>query len=204
MVIAYIVSFVIFILIPIVVFVGIATAIGNRISRGNKQSHSNSHPYTDAGKITDNKSHTPTQNSNYAYRPKLSILTKTEQIFLVNLRAALVNNVEIIPQAHISSILDHEVPGQSYKGAFAKINGKSVDFLVCTKNTYIPILAIELDDASHNRYDRVERDKFVNNAFKQAGIPLVRISRGEWESVGRLKSKLQKSIPSLQQSTPQP
>ena len=37
------------------------------------------------------------------------------------------------------------------------------------------VCAIELDDVSHLRPDRIERDKFVNHAFESAGLPLLRI-----------------------------
>jgi hypothetical protein len=38
-----------------------------------------------------------------------------------------------------------------------------------------PLLGVELDDASHARKDRAERDDFVDNAFAAAGLPLLRI-----------------------------
>jgi hypothetical protein len=37
-----------------------------------------------------------------------------------------------------------------------------------------PIYAIELDDSSHDRQERVKRDYFVNNAFRTVGLPLLR------------------------------
>ena len=36
-------------------------------------------------------------------------------------------------------------------------------------------MAIELDDVSHERPERIERDKFVNRAFESADMPLLRI-----------------------------
>jgi hypothetical protein len=38
-----------------------------------------------------------------------------------------------------------------------------------------PILEIELDDKSHQRNDRQERDQFVDQVFKAARIPLLRV-----------------------------
>jgi hypothetical protein len=35
-----------------------------------------------------------------------------------------------------------------------------------------PVCGIELDDSSHARQDRVIRDDFVNQVFKNAGLPL--------------------------------
>ena len=39
-----------------------------------------------------------------------------------------------------------------------------------------PILGIELDDAGHRKWDRKERDEFVNKVFAVAGLPLIRIA----------------------------
>lgn len=36
-------------------------------------------------------------------------------------------------------------------------------------------LAIELDDSSHYRPNKIARDDFLNEAFKSAGLPLLRI-----------------------------
>jgi hypothetical protein len=38
-----------------------------------------------------------------------------------------------------------------------------------------PVLGIELDDSSHQRADRIERDEFVTRVFEAAGLPLLHI-----------------------------
>jgi hypothetical protein len=49
-----------------------------------------------------------------------------------------------------------------------------VDFLLCDPATMRPLAGIELDDASHARPDRQERDALVQKVFEAAGLPLVR------------------------------
>lgn len=58
---------------------------------------------------------------------------------------------------------------------FYKISSKHVDFLVCSKNPVTPKIIVELDDSSHDSEDRIARDKFVDEAFANAGIPIVHI-----------------------------
>ena len=55
-----------------------------------------------------------------------------------------------------------------------KIDRKHVDFLLCDPKTLRPLVGIELDDRSHRRRDRQERDAFVDGVFEAAGLPLVR------------------------------
>jgi very-short-patch-repair endonuclease len=45
-------------------------------------------------------------------------------------------------------------------------------------------LAIELDDKSHEREDRMERDIEVERIFREAGMPLLRIeNHGNFDAV---------------------
>ena len=62
------------------------------------------------------------------------------------------------------------------KGRFiTKILSKHIDFLFCDSTTYSPLLAIELDDSSHNTKEAKKRDSDKNNILKAAGIPLIRV-----------------------------
>ncbi len=61
------------------------------------------------------------------------------------------------------------------KSAYNRINRKHVDFVICEPKTMNPLFAIELDDSSHERADRVERDAFVDSVFEVAQLPLLHI-----------------------------
>lgn len=52
------------------------------------------------------------------------------------------------------------------------------------------MLGIELDDDSHERKDRRQRDMFVNALFAATGIPLLRIHVREVEQVEKLVETL--------------
>jgi very-short-patch-repair endonuclease len=58
---------------------------------------------------------------------------------------------------------------------FNRIAQKDLDFLICDSVTMKPLLGVELDDASHQRDDRQERDEFLEEVCKVAGFPLLRI-----------------------------
>ncbi len=58
---------------------------------------------------------------------------------------------------------------------FNRIAQKHLDFLVCDSVTMKPLLGIELDDFSHKRSDRQERDDFVDQVFEAASLPLLRL-----------------------------
>lgn len=77
---------------------------------------------------------------------------------------------------------------QTYRN---KIDRKHVDFLLCDPQTVRPILGIELDDKSHQQADRQERDKFVDQVFAAAQLPLAHIPVKPGYSTEKLNRYLQ-------------
>lgn len=118
----------------------------------------------------------------YDYIAKKYFLTKAEKEFYNALGMAVGHEYRIFAQVSLGSILDEKIQGQDWRAARAHINRKSVDFLLCDKEYLSPQLAIELDDRSHEREDRKERDEEVERILKEAGIPLLRVqNHGEFD-----------------------
>lgn len=109
----------------------------------------------------------------YAVRERL--VTKAELKFYRALQKAAAADFEVFAMVRIADILT--VPSQTTQRRkwMGKILAKHIDFLLCEPASLAPQLAIELDDASHDRPDRRERDEFVDHAFESAGLPLLRI-----------------------------
>lgn len=102
-------------------------------------------------------------------------MTRSEREFYRRVFAVFGREYLIFPQVHLSTLFYHEKRGQSWQGALSMIQRKSVDYVLCDTEFH-PVCAIELDDVSHERPDRVERDAFVNSLFRNAGLPLARFS----------------------------
>lgn len=115
------------------------------------------------------------QKKGYQYTRKASFMTRSEREFYEMLLAAVGNEMHVFAQVHLPTILDHKVNGQKWGGAFRHISQKSVDFVLCDKKDIAPLLAIELDDRSHERSDRIERDREVERMLSEAGMPLLRV-----------------------------
>lgn len=64
------------------------------------------------------------------------------------------------------------IKGADYRTAMWKVQAKHVDFLVCNKNMDAK-LVIELDDSSHQRKDRQERDEFVDDVLTNTGYTII-------------------------------
>jgi hypothetical protein len=56
-----------------------------------------------------------------------------------------------------------------------RVLAKHLDFVLCDPRSTEPVLAIELDDSSHQESDRRRRDAFVDAALRAAALPLLRV-----------------------------
>lgn len=115
--------------------------------------------------------------SKYEFSRKQFVMTRAENEFYQALQQALGTSYMIYPQAHLDMFLDHKIKGQSWAAALSVIQRKSVDFLICNRTYYNPLIAVELDDTSHNRPDRQARDAKIDAICKAADMPLVHIKQ---------------------------
>lgn len=111
----------------------------------------------------------------YLYKSRGFLMTKAEREFFDILNSTIGGRYYIFPQVHLPTLFDHRIKGQDWRAAFVHISQKSVDFVLCDKGKVFPVLAIELDDKSHERSDRVDRDEEVERIFESANFPLLRI-----------------------------
>ena len=109
------------------------------------------------------------------YRPRGRLVTKSELRFYKSLVKAVQDDFEIFAMVRIADLLRVEDSVRNKRSWINKILAKHIDFVLCDPGSLEPIICIELDDRSHERPDRIERDEFVNAAFDSAGLPLLRV-----------------------------
>jgi very-short-patch-repair endonuclease len=130
----------------------------------------------------------------YNYKRRNWFLTKAEHEFYDALVKAVGNDYIIFAQVHLPTLLDHKIINQKLNPAFRHISQKSVDFVLCDKAYISPKLAIELDDKSHEKPDRMDRDIEVERIFKGAGLPLLRIQNHGTFNPQELTQKIKTAI----------
>ncbi len=109
------------------------------------------------------------------YEPRPSLLTNTELAFYRSLQEAVDGQWMIATMVRMADLIRVRKDTPKSQTWRNRIHAKHIDFLLCDHGTMQAKLAVELDDASHQRPDRARRDKFVNAALQSAGIPLLRI-----------------------------
>lgn len=144
-------------------------------------------PYNNAKYRKPAKYYTYKPTNTFYYYNKKPILTYREKIFYRHLQQKVRSEFIIVPQAVISSFISCK-----YKKYRTKIDKKTVDFLIVNYE-FEPVVAIELDDKSHLRPDRIERDRFVNQLMYDTNIKIARIEVGK-SYINEIEQKLAEII----------
>lgn len=135
------------------------------------------------------------------YRLRDDFLSPAEFSFYRVLLTAVASRATVCPKVNLADLFFVVRPNEN-QGFRNKIDRKHVDFLVCSPATMKPLCGIELDDASHARRDRQERDEFVDQVFEVAGLPLVRVPAQSAYSPNVLASMLERHLSTAATSRP--
>jgi hypothetical protein len=134
------------------------------------------------------------KQKNYSYSLKgKTLITDNEKILFNRLHSITIkNNWLLFCQVDLKQVI--QANQKNHNIAFGKICQKSFDFLICDMNT-APLLAIELDDRSHERADRKQADAEKDYACKSAKLPLLRIkSNNDPELEQKITAEMTKNI----------
>lgn len=125
------------------------------------------------------------KNYNLNYYKKDYLLTSSELSFYKALKQ-VTDELELSVFTQVS--LYAVIKNKDYKD-FNKIKSKSIDFVVTEKNCKIK-MCIELDDYSHNKQSRIERDIFLDKLFNDVNLKLVRIKVDKYYNLDTLRKLL--------------
>lgn len=109
---------------------------------------------------------------------KKYLFTKAEYNFYWQLKEiADKYNAVIFSKTRLADIIDITIPksNKEYYSHLNRIKSKHVDYIICDEKLNLKTV-IELDDYTHNRPDRQERDTFLNRALETAGIKIIHIT----------------------------
>ncbi len=122
------------------------------------------------------QNHDPVQSAHgLPYQQRTSLLTRAEQDFFEILRSVTPSGFIVYPQMRLASIVDVLPSARRNYAHFNRIQAKCVDFVLCDERTTAPRLVVELDDSSHNRAYRRQRDQFVDAVLASAGLPILHV-----------------------------
>jgi hypothetical protein len=127
-----------------------------------------------------------------AFEACKGLFSPAERSFYGVLEQAVAGEFKVFGKVRLGDLI------QPAKGMFQsrrtgirnRINQKHVDFVLCHPDTLAVVGAVELDDASHGRKDRADRDDFVDKALVSAGVPLLRFPARKGYAVAEVQEWL--------------
>lgn len=132
------------------------------------------------------------ESEEYPYiRPYL--LTKNEWSFYKSLKPITDKyNLHILAKVRLGDLVDVKkgLSKSERSRAYARVRSKHVDFVLANPKNLAVLCVIELDDSSHQRIDRQQRDYFVDEVCKTVKLPIIHctgINRVEDEICDKLK-----------------
>ncbi|KZZ49434.1 hypothetical protein A3759_03765 [Thalassolituus sp. HI0120] len=138
----------------------------------------------------------------FQYVSAKKLFTASERSFLGVLDAAVGEKYRIMGKVRIADIISPErnMDKSSWWKLFNKVAAKHIDYVICDKDTLDIAAAVELDDSSHERKARRERDDFVNKALKAARIPLIRFKTSRTYQVEVVRTEIELGISGIKES----
>ena len=116
----------------------------------------------------------------------LPLLTPAESLFHACLESLTSHRCHIQCKPRLANVLQHE----SIAG-FLKLCQRHIDFLICRKEDWLPMLAIEFDEDDGSADSRKSRDRLlVNDVLLATGVPLLQVHARELNQVETLVHKL--------------
>ncbi len=120
---------------------------------------------------------TEEKNIRLPYRLKEPFLSQTEAALFRSLTEMMGARYIVCPKVALTDLFMIVRPNENVH-FFNKIFRKHVDFLLCDLKTYAPAFGVEIVKPIVKNGVR-ESDKFIENLFLDAGLPLVHIPSGE-------------------------
>ncbi len=110
------------------------------------------------------------------YRKRDYLLTAAERSFYEVLCGVVGDQLHVFPKVRLIDLVYLPKGTENRQGYTNRVVSKHVDFVLCDRRDVAPLLVIELDDASHEREDRKERDTFLDSALGAAGLPILHVA----------------------------
>ena len=140
------------------------------------------------------------ENGRLPYRLREPFLSKTELALFRVLTEMMATRYVICTKVALSDVFYIVRPNENVH-FFNKIFRKHVDFLLCDPRTFKPAFGVEIVKPIAKEGVR-EADKFMEELFTDAGIPLVHIPSGEKYDYGDVISLFQLSVIKLGNTMP--
>lgn len=128
----------------------------------------------------------------FSYKINEPFFSPAERSFFGVLNQAVNDKAVVFGKVRVADVLrpSRGMSKSKWRSAFNRISSKHFDYVMCYPDTLSVMAVIELDDKSHAKAKRAERDRFLNSACAGAGLPLHRFKAAGAYNVSEISSIL--------------
>jgi hypothetical protein len=126
------------------------------------------------------------------YTRKQALFSSAERSFLGVLEQSIGNHYRVFGKVRIADVIEPKrgMNRADWQGAFNRINAKHFDFVLCDKDELAVVCVIELNDNSHQKRNRRQRDAFVTELCGAVGLPFLQVQAKRAYSVQELRTNI--------------
>ncbi len=128
------------------------------------------------------------------YSRKAVFLVPLEQRFYFRLFQAVGNDYLICPKVRLADVIEVRGDALEWRGSWNRIAAKHIDFLLTSADTFHPVLAVELDDASAYGDQQKQQDDWLDRALIAAGMPVLRVKVRRDYDAAVLRKQIEQKI----------
>lgn len=133
------------------------------------------------------------RNKSPPYRRQRYLCTAAEWRFCQKLEEAVGDRFTVMMQVRVGALLT--VPAEQWERWGRRVAQKSFDFALVTRGSSHVAAVVELDDKTHLLPGRRNRDKFLDDACRRAGLPLIRFKTARRYDVGKIRAAVLEALP---------
>lgn len=131
-------------------------------------------------------------SGDYPYQFNEQLFSPAERSFYGILNQATQNEAVVFGKVRVADVLSPPkgLSRSNWQKSFNRISSKHFDFVICSPDTLYVRAVVELDDKSHAKGKRAERDRFIEKACESAGVTLHRVNAAATYNVGEIRAML--------------
>lgn len=118
-------------------------------------------------------------DSSFPFESRQYLFTKAERSFYEVLKGSCGNRI-VFAKVRLTDLVKVKNGTETRQSWTNKIDRKHVDFVLCEPRNLRIVAVLELDDSSHEKEDRQERDRVVDKILEAAQIPVIRIKASQF------------------------
>jgi hypothetical protein len=130
----------------------------------------------------------PVAKQSFPFAKRKYFFSAAERSFYEVLRRLVPEHV-VFAKVGLGELVYVTKKGSEWRSHQNRIDRKHLDFVICNADL-APVVAIELDDSSHQKQRRIDRDAFVDQVLAAAGIPIVHVAAQRGYRLDELRQML--------------